>query len=51
MQERERKGNPPGEQDEVAQPKDREQAAKPEDFEEDPARNPDDEALKGIKGG
>jgi hypothetical protein len=25
--------------------------AKPEDFEDDPSRNPDDEALKDIKGG
>ena len=28
-----------------------EQTATPEDFEEDPSRNPDDEALKDVKGG
>jgi hypothetical protein len=28
-----------------------EDAPTPEEFEEDPARNPDDEGLKNIKGG
>ncbi len=27
------------------------EAPSPEEFEQDPARNPDDEALKDIKGG
>jgi hypothetical protein len=37
--------------DEQDQTGETEQTAKPEDFEDDPARNPDDEALKNIKGG
>jgi hypothetical protein len=36
---------PADERDEAAE------APTPEDFEQDPARNPDDERLKDIKGG
>jgi hypothetical protein len=37
--------------DDEIQPSEREDEPTPEEFEEDPARNPDDEGLKDIKGG
>ena len=47
----ERPGEATGDEGREEQPADQSEAPTPDEFEQDPARNPDDERLEDIKGG